>query len=267
MANKSFFQAEHISAGYGQKNVLHDVSLSAESGTLTCLLGANGCGKTTLIKSLAGQLQHQGHCMLQGEMQEDLSLRQRAQRISYIPQRSGITISLPVLDVVTMGFNPKLKLLEKPGKRQLAMARAALAETGMAAYEEQDYLTLSEGQKQLVILARLLIEETDLLLLDEPDSAMDFQNRHIMMRRIRDIIKGGGKAGILCLHDPMLALTYCDQIVLLKDGCCIGEIYPQSDAVEVMEPALRQIYGNVRVAEICQSAGKRHLTLIWEETV
>lgn len=267
MGKAEFFRAEHISAAYGKNVVLRDVSFSVESGTLTCLLGANGSGKSTLMRSMAGQLPHEGRCRLTGNTLEDLSLRQLAQHVSYIPQRSGMTISLPVLDVVTMGFNPKLKLFERPNQSQLKQAKEALRDVGMDGFVEQDYLTLSEGQKQLVILARLLIEDTNLLLLDEPDSALDVQNRHLMMQKVRAMIKGGGKAGILCLHDPMLALEYCDQIMLLKDGTCVGELYPQQDTVADMETGLRQIYGNVRLGEIFHRMGKRHLALIWEETV
>lgn len=265
MDDKKGLFVDGISAGYGNKEIVHDVSFSAEPETLTCLLGPNGCGKTTLMKCLADLLPHQGICRLNGHNLEKLSLRQRSQMISYIPQRSGISISLPVLDVVLMGFNPVLKLLEHPSKMQRAAALQALEDVGLASLEEQDFLTLSEGQKQLAILARMLVENTDLLLMDEPDSALDFQNRHRMIGRVREIVKAGKKTGVICLHDPMLALNYCDQILLMKDGNCIDILYPAKDTAEQMTQAFCQLYGTVTVTEIKDKKGNRHLTLIWED--
>lgn len=265
MDNQRGFLVENLSAGYEKQEIVHQVSFFAEPGTLTCLLGPNGCGKTTLMKSLAGLLSHEGFCQLNGQNIETMTLKQRSQRISYIPQRSGISISLPVLDVVLMGFNPVLKLLDHPSKEQVEKARQALVSVGLAGAEEQDYLTLSEGQKQLVILARMLIENTDLLLMDEPDSALDFQNRHRMIQRIRDMVRDEKKTGILCLHDPMLALAYCDQIVLMKDGKPEDVLYPAKDTVEKMTAAFSKIYGSVSVASLTDRYGKEHLTLIWED--
>ena len=105
MSEKRFFEAEHIFAGYGKKAVIHGISFSLRPCTLTALIGANGSGKTTLMKCIANQLNHGGSSILQGKSLEDMSVKERARNVSYIPQRSGISISLPVLDVVLMGFN------------------------------------------------------------------------------------------------------------------------------------------------------------------
>ena len=182
MSEKPIFCAEHISAGYGRKAVIHDISFSLKPCTLTALIGANGSGKTTLMKCIANQLSHGGKSILLGECLEELSVKELARRVSYIPQKSGIKISLPVLDVVMMGFNPVMKLMQRPSREQENRAKAALATIGLGGYENIDYLTLSEGQKQLVFLARTLIEDTSLLLLDEPDSALDLQNRYQIMK-------------------------------------------------------------------------------------
>ena len=115
-------QAMHIEAGYGRRPVLTDVSFALGGGTLTALLGANGCGKTTLLKVLCRQLPYAGDCMLTGQALHTLSVRELARQISYIPQRTGIAISLPVLDVVLMGFNPVLGILEHPSKQQRQQA-------------------------------------------------------------------------------------------------------------------------------------------------
>lgn len=264
MNNEVFFQADSISAGYDGKLVIQDITFTLEKHTLTGLIGANGCGKSTLLKSLINQIKHEGSCCLNGERLERYTARKRAQKLSYIPQKSGISISLPILEVVLMGFNPVLKLLEAPSSRQKELARKALEEVGLKGYEERDYLTLSEGQKQLVSLARVLIEDTSLLVLDEPDSALDFQNRYYILKQLKNMVKTGDKAGILSLHDPALALEFCEQLLLIKDEKCVGVIYPLRDTIEEMEKALGLIYGNVSLVSCEDKGGRKHLTLLWE---
>ena len=123
----SFLEVKGLAAGYGARAVLREVSFTAEAGQMVGILGANGSGKTTLLKAVCGILPHKGGCTLDGQRLEGLAPRQLARRCGYIPQRSGITIDLPVLEVVLMGFNPQLGLLEQPAPAMRAAARAALA--------------------------------------------------------------------------------------------------------------------------------------------
>ena len=199
-----------------------------------------------------------------GLVLEQLPLRQLARQVSYIPQRSGISVGLTVLDVVLMGFNPVLGLLEQPGRSQRRQAEGALEELGLAGYGQRNYLSLSEGQKQLVMLARTLIEDAGLLILDEPDSALDLANRYSIMERMQAFVKGSSRAGILSLHDPQLALELCDQLVLIRDGRCVGRLHPASDPLPRMEEALEQIYGPVTLAECLDRQGRKRRVLLWE---
>ena len=183
------------------------------------LLGPNGGGKTTLLRAICGELPHDGHVFLEGAELAGLRSKELARRVSYIPQQSGISISMSAIDVVLMGFYPKLKLLSQPSADMRAAALRALEQVGMAGLADRDYLTLSGGEKQLVILARTLVEGTKLLLFDEPDSSLDLGNKYRMVRMIMELVHGRpGKAGLICLHDPVLALACCDTLMLLKDG-------------------------------------------------
>ena len=172
---------QDLTVRYGTAAVLQGVSFSVPvSGQLIGLLGVNGSGKTTLLKAAAGLLPHTGQCLLDGVPLESLSTRRLAQTVSYIPQQSGISVSLSAREVVLMGFNPQLGVLQSPTAAMRTAADEALRTVGLANKAGQDYLTLSGGEKQLCILARTIAEDAPLLLLDEPDSALDLANRSRM---------------------------------------------------------------------------------------
>ncbi len=265
---------KNFSAGYafqkknGSDAVVKNISFSLNNGTLTALIGANGCGKSTLLKGICKLIPSSGNVLLQESAQQNISrqvssadthsdrtllplhqltTRQIARLISYIPQRSGITVSLSALDIVLMGFHPYLSLLESPGKRHREKALTALETVGLVDRKDQDFLTLSEGQKQLCILARTLVQDTCLLLFDEPDSALDFSNRQMFLQTIQEIICTRQKTGLLVLHDINLALDYCDQLLLMKDGKIIRTLYPKIDSEKMLSKALSEICGNVEV--------------------
>lgn len=261
----SFFSADNISAGYYNGHVIKGISFALEPGQLAGILGANGSGKTTLLKAICGILPHTGSAALDGCALETLSARQIAKLCSYIPQRSGITIDISALDVVLMGFNPQLGLLEHPNSAMRAAAREALAQVGLAGKENMNYLHLSEGQKQLCILARTLVADSKLLLLDEPESALDFRYRYRMLETLRKWVGEKEHAAILTLHDPSLALNYCDQLLLLSDGKVLGTIYPHTDPLDKMEQMLSTVYGAISL-QICNTRnGRSHLVMLKED--
>ena len=288
------------------------------------MISPPGAGKTTLLRAICGELSHSGHVLLNGQDLTALSPKALAGLVSYIPQQSGISISMSALDVVLMGFYSRLKLFEQPSAKMREAALQALVSVGMDDFANRDYLTLSGGEQQLVILARTLIEDTSLLLFDEPDSSLDLGNKYRMMGLIADIVQAaqGGrsaspaffpykkepvsthshtgpdclqqshslrectslacsadepdglsystgkilteKTAILCLHDPTLALAYCDILLLLKDGTLIHTLHPKTDPVSVMEQAFSEIYGEVRLVPLpdpSKCAGNRLVLL------
>lgn len=239
-------EVKDLSVSYANEKILDHVSFSLGNGTITALLGANGCGKTTLLKALCCLIPHEGTCVLEGRALEMCSVKERAKAVSYIPQRSGIAIDLTALEVVFMGFNPQLKLLQQPTATMVDKARQTLYNMGIEA--DQNYLTLSEGQKQLCILARTMVSDGKLLLLDEPESALDLQNRYEIFDRLR--VWMGERAILAALHDPQLALQTADKLILLKNKAVYAVLSPRSDSLETMEQALCGIYGAVRLHEI-----------------
>ena len=263
----SFFSVKGLSSGYENGYVFEDISFDLNGGTLTGIVGANGSGKTTLLKAICGILPHKGTCVLDGTVLEDLSARNIAKLCSYIPQHSGITIDISVLDVVLMGFNPQLGLLQRPSEHMYEAAGRALKQVGLEGREEENYLHLSEGQKQLCILARTLVTQSKLLLLDEPESALDFRYRYRMLQIIHNWVKETGMGAIATLHDPGLALNYCDRILLLHEGRLLGCISPKEDDLSYMEALLRQVYGPVSLTRVMNRSGHGQLVMLKEEDV
>ena len=262
----SFFCADSVTAGYGKSNVIEGLSFQMEKGTMVGILGANGSGKTTLLKSVCGILPHSGSFSLEGTVLEALSARQIAKLVSYIPQRSGITIDISALDVVLMGFNPRLGLLEHPTQAMKEAAVQALSQVGLAGREQTNYLHLSEGQKQLCILARTLVSDCRLLLLDEPESALDFHFRYRMLDILRAWIMENQSSALVSLHDPMLALNYCDKLLLLSNGVLIGEILPRCDSLKDMEQMLEKVYGTISL-QLCKNhSGRDFLVMLKEDS-
>lgn len=261
----SFFRVENLTAGYGGKNVLENVSFTLEKGTVTGIIAPNGHGKTTLLKAVCGIIPHRGSCTLEGEALEGLSPRRLAKLCGYIPQRSGISIDISALDVVLMGFNAHLKLLEYPSAEMKEAAREALRKAGLEGKEEMNFLHLSEGQKQLCILARTLVSPGKLLLLDEPESALDFRLRHKMLDILREWSRETGGSVFVSLHDPALALNYCDNLFLMDGGEIFGCIEPQKDPIEKMEQLLCRVYGSIILHRCVRRDGKTSLVMLKED--
>lgn len=261
----SFLEVRSVCAGYGRKKVVENITFSLEKGEILGLLGANGSGKTTLIQALCGNLPHSGTVTLEGVSLEKLSPRPLARLCSYIPQRSGISIDMSALEVVAMGFHPYLGLLEQPGDAQMDRAKKALSQVGPARRGEENFQTLSEGQKQLVILARTLVGEGKLLLLDEPESALDISHRWRMAALLQAFC--ADKCAVLALHDPQLALNLCHRVLLLKDGKSLGVLRPRQDSLEDTEKALSQLYGPVTLGKLPDKRGNQQFVILkdWEE--
>ena len=144
------FTVENLAVRLGDKNILQNVHFTIDTpGQLVGILGANGSGKTTLLRAVAGLLPHTGCCLMDSVPLESLSTRCLAQTVSYIPQQSGISVSMSAREVVLMGCNPRLGVLQSPTAAMCAAAEEALRTVGLADKAEQDYLTLSGGTPAL----------------------------------------------------------------------------------------------------------------------
>ena len=263
----SYLSVNGICAGYGKEMVIENISFQLERGVLMGVIGANGSGKTTLLKSLCGILPHRGTCTLDEAVLEELSAKQMAKLVSYIPQRSGLAIDISVLDVVLVGFNPQLGLLEHPGKHMKDAALEALDQVGLSGKEEMNYLHLSEGQKQLSILARTLVSGSKLLILDEPESALDFRFRHQMLTLLRRQVALQNRSAIVSLHDPSLALNFCDKLLILADGGVLSIVEPKNDPLDKVEQMLTMVYGSISLQRCENRKGESQIVILSEDAI
>lgn len=260
----NFFSANNLTVSYGKHTILSNLSFEADDSTTIGILGANGSGKTTLLKAICGILPHSGICQLDGSILENKTPRNLSKLCSYIPQRSGISIDISVLDTVLMGFHPYLGFLEHPSAEMKEKAIQMIRLVGLSEKEHTNYLHLSEGQKQLCILARTLVTNSKLLLLDEPESALDFHFRYQMLELIRTWNRTTHSTSLISLHDPILALNSCDKLLLLSKGHIVSAIYPQTDALSDMEEKLCSLYGDISLHYCTNKNGKKQIVMLKE---
>ncbi len=237
----------HISSGYPGEFCITDLSFTIEERKLYALLGLNGAGKTTIIKTICGLLKAiSGNVMIDDQDILTLKEKERAKLISYVPQRSNLVYDTTVIDVVLMGVTPFLDMFQTPNREHTLQARKCLEKLGIADLAETNYLKLSEGQKQLVLIARALIQNGKYMFLDEPESSLDLVNKHRLMQKLREIIRDYDKSAFISMHDPEYALNYCDKMILLKNKQ-ITEIDLQTEALASIEEKLIEIYGPVKI--------------------
>ena len=204
-AGATVFSAKNASIGYSQTPVLTGITLSLSPGHALALIGPNGSGKTTLMRALLGSAQ-----VISGEVSCPLDF------LGYVPQNSDIDLSFPinVRQVVEMGVYPRTKLLRPLSREQKEAVSAALEQIGLADRARERFGTLSGGQRQRVLVARALVAEPRLVLLDEPFNGLDEPNREALLSLIRHA-KAKGTAFMISTHDYRVATEVCDESLIV----------------------------------------------------
>ena len=217
---------ENLSFSYDERPVLQNVTFSAGEGEVLSVLGANGAGKSTLFRCLLGNLfGYTGSITVEGQDLRSLSPRKRARKIAYIPQSHRPTFGYTVLDTALMGTTRHRSPFLSPGKEQEALAWEALARVGAEQLALRDFSCLSGGEQQLVLLARALAQQADILVMDEPASSLDYGNQLRVLQMARELAAEGYTV-ILSTHDPQQALRFSDRVLALAEGrvVALGEV-------------------------------------------
>ncbi len=231
---------EDLTVTYGAAPALWDIDLDVPPGVMAAIVGPNGSGKSTLLKAVLGLVAPvAGHVRLFGQPLDAVR-----NRVGYVPQRSSVDWDFPtdVRDVVMMGLYGQLGWFRRPGAAHRARAMAALAAVGMQDYADRQIGQLSGGQQQRVFIARALVQEADLYILDEPMAGVDRPTEDIIIALLQDL-RDRGKTVIVVHHDLSTVERYFDWLVMLNT-----RIIAQGPVAEVYTPeTLRETYGH-RVA-------------------
>jgi len=211
-----FFEVNGINFSYRSRQILHGVSFAVKEDDLVSILGPNGVGKTTLIKCINKVLTPEaGSVLMEGLDIHRMSKRDIARNIGYVAQRSE-TSKTTVFDSVLLGRKPHFQwdITEK----DLRLAGRVLHLLGLDGLALKYVDEISGGEYQLVQIARVLVQQPRLILLDEPTSSLDLSNQHMIMHLVRNIVKKNHMAAIMIIHDLNLAIRHSDKFVLMKDG-------------------------------------------------
>ena len=236
---------KNISFSYENELIFENISFSIEKGDVLCILGPNGTGKTTLIKCLTNIHEiDSGEIFIKGKNIKKLSFKQISKHVGYIPQSHIPTFPFSVFDVVLMGRAPYLNLGENPNDEDKKIALNALKILGLEDLKDKEYTNLSGGERQLVFLARVLCQQPDILILDEPTSHLDFGNQ-IKLLEIIDNLAESGLSIIMSSHFPDHAFLSSTKVAIMKDKSFID--FGKPDTI-VTEENLKKAYSiNVKL--------------------
>jgi iron complex transport system ATP-binding protein len=255
-------RATNVAFGYSARGSrddfsLRDLTISVSRGSLTGLLGPNGCGKTTLLKLLSGVLQPtQGTIVLDGTPLARMSRREIGKRVAVVPQETHPAFDYTVMEMVLMGRHPHLGPFQLEGPIDLAIAGEALLATGTAHLGERAYMTLSGGEKQRVVIASALAQSPSVLLLDEPTASLDLGYQLEVATLLARLNRARHVTMVLATHDLNLAAGLCDNLVLLREGRLLAQ-GPTRDVLTA--PMIRQLYDVD--ADVQYHDGAGHLTV------
>lgn len=215
-------KSRNLTFSYSDKKVLKNINFKAEKGDFISILGANGSGKTTFFQCMQGLLNPDaGKIEVDGENIKQLSKKEIAQKIAVVPQESKNVFDYQVLDMVLMGINPWLSFSEQPQVKDYKEAENILAELEILNLKNKKFNKISGGERQLVLIARAIMQKSEILFLDEPNSHLDFKNTHLILKIMREL-SSQSKTIITALHDPNLAYQYSDQVIIIKNGKIIA---------------------------------------------
>lgn len=247
-------EVRDLHAGYGDVEIVHGVSFDVRDGEFCCIIGANGCGKTTLLKNLLGLLKpFSGTVALDGANVLSMDERTMARHFAYIPQAHTPPFPFTVRDVVLMGRTPHMGRMAVVSPADRRVAYQALVQLGIQNLADATYTDLSGGQRQLVLIARALTQQPEILIMDEPTASLDFGNQQMVLSRMKTL-SASGMAVIMVTHDPDHALYCADRVIVMQEGDVLLE--GSSEEVITTE-TLQAIYQtNVQVLDVVMEDGR-----------
>ena len=232
---------EQLTLGYGDRVVISSLDLVVPPGRITAIVGANACGKSTLLRSMSRLLAPRaGHVLLDGKQVHRLPAKQLARTLGLLPQSPTAPEGITVADLVGRGRNPHQRMFSRWSREDDAAVAAALDATQTAELAGRAVDELSGGQRQRVWIAMALAQQTDLLLLDEPTTFLDVSHQVEVLDLLTDLNRARGTTIVMVLHDLNLAARYADHLIALADR----RLHAAGEPAEVLtEDCVRAVFG------------------------
>lgn len=241
--------------GYGSKNIVNGISMNVSSGEILCLLGPNGVGKTTFFKTILGFLKLKGgQILIDGKNIYDCSRKQLAKVIGYVPQSHTPPFPFKVFDVILMGRTAHLSMFSSPSREDRNIAEKALEDLKISYLKDKIYTEISGGERQMVLIARALAQNPQILIMDEPTSNLDFGNQIRVLEQINKLSERG-LAIIMTSHYPNHAFLCSTKVAFMQKN----NVFTVGSVDEVVtENNLKEAYGiNVKIINTINSKGDK----------
>ncbi|WP_457591776.1 ABC transporter ATP-binding protein [Geoglobus sp.] len=238
----------NVTFSYGSRQVLKDVTFTANPGEVTVLIGPNGAGKTTLLKMMAGLITPtSGSVTLGGRDVREMSRDEITRIVSYLPQENVIPGIMTVYEVILLGRIPYLSW--RVGQEDLEKVDRVMRDLGIESYAERAANQLSGGERQMVLIAQALVREPKVLLLDEPVSNLDIRNQLEILELVRNVTLERGMTSVVILHDLNLAIRYADKLVVVSGGGVYTQGRPKEVVNSRLLPDVYGVEGKVELGE------------------
>ena len=234
-------EMRNVSLGYSRHPVLEDITFKASPGEMVGLIGPNGSGKSTVIKALSRLIRPTaGEILVDGKNIASIPRRELACLVGVVPQLPLLPSTFTAFEIVLMGRNPHLGLFQSESRRDWAIAREAMVKTSTSPLANRYINELSGGEIQSLLIARVLVQETSAILLDEPTANLDIGRQVEVLDLIKNLCLENSLTVLAALHDLNLAAQYCDRLLLINEG----RIHIQGKPAEVITDAnIKLVYG------------------------
>jgi iron complex transport system ATP-binding protein len=212
-------EVDKLTLAYGHTTVIHEMSFSVMNGEMLGLIGPNGSGKSTLIKAMSHVITPKsGHILLEGKDVSKTPRSEMARLIGVVPQTPILPSSFSAFEIVLMGRNPHLGMLRYESEKDMEITYQAMEQTGTLKFAGRRIGELSGGEIQRVVIARVLAQQPQVILLDEPTANLDISHQLDILDLIKNLCRLNHLTVVITVHDLNLAAQYCDRLVLINNG-------------------------------------------------